>query len=75
MNYCQETNRLLSCFGHAVMSTLTDDGTEVGTLSRSSLIGPLICKLPISLQARILKSASETLEKGKWWLASANGKK
>jgi hypothetical protein len=53
------------------MSTLTES-SDAG--DRRSLVGPLISKLPVTIQGRILKSASETLEKGKWWLPGGNNK-
>ena len=68
----QEHQQALPAIGKSVMSTLTNsDGQQS---SRGSLIGPLISKLPVFLQGRILTSASETLEKGKWWKPSGANK-
>ena len=43
------------------MATLTDEQEN------TNLICPLVSKLSTSIQAKILRSASETMEKGKWW--------
>ena len=62
------------------MSALTDnaDGTvetnNDNDNGKHTLIGPLIGKLPATVQGRILKTAGEIMEKGKWWIESENSR-
>ena len=63
------------------MSTLIDDGNESLLSSNSEaenskpqLVGPLIGKLPSTVQGRILKTAGEIMEKGKWWKNHENSR-
>ena len=58
----------------SVMSALQDDENEMIAStssetdnSKHQLVGPLIGKLPSTVQGRILKTAGEIMEKGKWW--------
>lgn len=72
LRFFQEHQQVLSAIGRSVMSTLTESDEQKS--NRGSLVGPLISKLPAFVQGRILKSASETLEKGKWWNPVGNKK-
>lgn len=61
------------------MSALLNDGNQAGGTSRNELensklqlVGPLIGKLPSTVQGRILKTAGEIMEKGRWWKKSEN---
>ncbi len=67
---------LISAIARSVMSALLADGTSAGGSSNDienpkfQLVGPLIGKLSSTVQGRILKTAGEIMEKGKWWKKS-----
>ena len=72
---------LINEIARSVMSTLLHDGSESVLAcsnetenSKPKLVGPLIGKLPSNVQGRILKTAGEIMEKGKWWKNSENSR-
>lgn len=65
---------LFNEIARSVMSALLHDDSESVLTSSSEtenskpqLVGPLIGKLPSTVQGRILKTAGEIMEKKKWW--------
>ena len=72
---------MFSEIARSVMSALLHDGGDSALANTSEtenckpqLVGPLIGKLPSTVQGRILKTAGEIMEKGKWWKNSENSR-
>ena len=71
---CNEIARsVMSALLHDESDSMLASSNETEN-SKPQLVGPLIGKLPSTVQGRILKIVGEIMEKGKWWRNSENSR-